>query len=304
MTPLPQPYAVPVISNANQTSSLFQMAFNERRLKLYCRSGFYLEIHPDGTINGTRCAQSKNAVLKLISVSVGLNYIHGAYSGRFLCMNNKGKLYGSVRKSEECIFSERLQVSRYNTYASYKYSKHRQWYVALNRRGKPRRGNLMKRPRRCTHFMTHPVSAEWLQVHGMSDSELNVNANSDTDIYPDMNGVNRHREEKRKRKRKKKNKRKEQLQGQEQTRRRKGRLQGGRGGGTGAGAGTLTPLQSMSSCRDENDIGAWDSTDLEDLKRRKNDERRRRRRQRQRQRRQRGGSGNDSDSGSDSGSVS
>ncbi|XP_037634347.1 fibroblast growth factor 5 [Sebastes umbrosus] len=136
-----------------------EMRSGRRTCRLYCRVGigFHLQIHPDGRVNGSH-EPNQLSVLELFAVSQGVIGIKGVYSNRFLAMNKRGRLYATEWFTEDCKFRERFQENSYNTYASVIHMNHRtgrDWYVALNKRGKAKMGSSprVKSQHVSTHFL-------------------------------------------------------------------------------------------------------------------------------------------------------
>ncbi|CAJ1048699.1 fibroblast growth factor 3 [Xyrichtys novacula] len=131
-----------------------------RRRKLYCATKYHLQIHQNGKIDGTLEENNPFSIMEITAVDVGVVAIKGLFSGRYLAMNDKGRLYASEVFNKECEFVERIHELGYNTYASRHHSTEqplppgggssssskrrasakRQWYVSINGKGRPRRG--------------------------------------------------------------------------------------------------------------------------------------------------------------------
>uniref|UniRef100_A0A8B9INQ4 Fibroblast growth factor n=1 Tax=Anser cygnoides TaxID=8845 RepID=A0A8B9INQ4_ANSCY len=89
-----------------------------RRRKLFCATKYHLQVHPNGKINGTLEKNSVFSILEITAVDVGIVAIKGLFSGRYLAMNKRGRLYASENYNTECEFVERIHELGYNTYAS------------------------------------------------------------------------------------------------------------------------------------------------------------------------------------------
>ncbi|XP_076782047.1 fibroblast growth factor 5 [Arvicanthis niloticus] len=152
--------ASPGSHESGSEHSSFQWSPSGRRTgSLYCRVGigFHLQIYPDGKVNGSHEA-SVLSILEIFAVSQGIVGIRGVFSNKFLAMSKKGKLHASAKFTDDCKFRERFQENSYNTYASAIHRTEktgREWYVALNKRGKAKRGcsPRVKPQHVSTHFL-------------------------------------------------------------------------------------------------------------------------------------------------------
>nr|XP_020469384.1 fibroblast growth factor 3 isoform X2 [Monopterus albus] len=66
-----------------------------RRRKLYCATKYHLQIHPNGKIDGSLEEDNPLSIMEITAVDVGVVAIKGLFSGRYLAMNDKGRLYAS-----------------------------------------------------------------------------------------------------------------------------------------------------------------------------------------------------------------
>ncbi|TNM90438.1 fibroblast growth factor 3 [Takifugu rubripes] len=151
-----------------------------RRRKLYCATKYHLQIHTNGRIGGSLEDNNPFSIMEITAVDVGVVAIKGLFSGRYLAMNDKGRLYASEVFNKECEFVERIHELGYNTYASRHHSTEqplssgsssrrrasvkRQWYVSINGKGRPRRGFKTRSTDKASLFLP--------RVLGHKDHEL------------------------------------------------------------------------------------------------------------------------------------
>lgn len=133
-SPLEDPAA-----RSQRSANLSHVTGTARKIKMYIKNRF-LQILPDGTVNGTTDERSVYAILQRTTVDIGQVKIQGIATCQYICMANCGLLYGSKEYSDECVFNESISPSFFNSYSSRKYSnKKRTLYLALNRRGQSRK---------------------------------------------------------------------------------------------------------------------------------------------------------------------
>ncbi|KAK1792397.1 hypothetical protein P4O66_012347 [Electrophorus voltai] len=144
--------------------------------RLYCRVGigFHLQIHPSGRVNGSHEPNHLSA-LELFAVSQGVIGIRGVFSNRFLAMNKRGWLHATETFTDDCKFRERFQENSYNTYTSVIHKNRRtgrEWFVALNKRGKAKMGS---NPRvKAQHVSTHFLPR--MNLHEKSEQSFTITA--------------------------------------------------------------------------------------------------------------------------------
>ncbi|CAN9512722.1 unnamed protein product [Ophioblennius macclurei] len=160
--------------------------------RLYCRVGigFHLQIHPDGRVNGSH-EPNQLSVLQLFAVSQGVIGIRGIHSNRFLAMNKRGRLHATEIFTDDCKFRERFQENSYNTYASvihWNYRTGREWFVALNKRGKAKMGSSprVKSQHVSTHFLPR-LSSHPSGEGGFTITERRKPAGSPVSKLPQLN---------------------------------------------------------------------------------------------------------------------
>ncbi|XP_072897785.1 fibroblast growth factor 12 isoform X2 [Hemitrygon akajei] len=159
--------------------------------RLFSQQGFYLQMQPDGTINGTKDENSNYTLFNLIPVGLRVVAIQGVKSGLYVAMNGEGILYNSELFTAECKFKESVFENYYVIYSSTLYRQQesgRAWFLGLNKDGQVMKGNRVKKTKPSSHFLPKPIEVCMYRepsMHEIGDKAVRSRKSSGT---PTMNG--------------------------------------------------------------------------------------------------------------------
>ncbi|XP_057712569.1 fibroblast growth factor 12a isoform X3 [Corythoichthys intestinalis] len=128
--------------------------------RLFSQQGFYLQMKPDGTIDGSKDENSDNTLFNLIPVGLRVVAIQGVKSGFYIGMNGEGMLYSSEMFTPECKFKESVFENYYVIYSSTMYRQQesgRAWFLGLTKEGQVMKGNRVKKTKPSSHFVPRPI---------------------------------------------------------------------------------------------------------------------------------------------------
>ncbi|XP_053657674.1 uncharacterized protein LOC128706756 [Anopheles marshallii] len=122
-----------------RSANLSHITGATRKIQLFIKNR-YIQLLPDGTVNGTYDELSDYTILQRTTVGIGQIKIQAVATCLFLCMDTCGSVYGSKEFTDDCIFNEQMEQHHYNTYSSTQHSNARRTlYLALNKTGQPRK---------------------------------------------------------------------------------------------------------------------------------------------------------------------
>ncbi|XP_056156326.1 fibroblast growth factor 11a isoform X1 [Lampris incognitus] len=140
--------------------------------RLYCRHGFYLQMLPDGTMEGTKDESSSFLQFNLIPVGLRIVAIQSTKTGLYVAMNSEGYLYTSEHFTPECKFKECVFENYYVTYSSILYRQTqsgRAWYIGINRDGQVMKGNRVKKTKGAAHFLPKLIEVAMYREPSLHD---------------------------------------------------------------------------------------------------------------------------------------
>ncbi|XP_076732750.1 fibroblast growth factor 12a isoform X1 [Maylandia zebra] len=144
--------------------------------RLFSQQGFYLQMQPDGTIDGSKDENSDNTLFNLIPVGLRVVAIQGVKSGFYIAMNGEGMLYSSEVFTPECKFKESVFENYYVIYSSTVYRQQesgRAWFLGLTKEGQVMKGNRVKKTKPSSHFVPRPIEA-WYNCPSLTPDLVSV----------------------------------------------------------------------------------------------------------------------------------
>ncbi|XP_070553385.1 fibroblast growth factor 9-like [Ptychodera flava] len=148
-------------------------AINYRQF--YCRTGFHLQIFPNGSIGGTPEDHNRHAILKLVMVQTpNIVALKGVDSGLYLAMDRHGQLNTSSILTRSCVFKEEQMADYYSRFSSVRHPSKRKrdpgtgeektmddpWYIALDQKGLPTNAQMTKPEYKRVQFLPRAVDPE------------------------------------------------------------------------------------------------------------------------------------------------
>ncbi|KAG5286133.1 hypothetical protein AALO_G00011280 [Alosa alosa] len=158
--------------------------------RLFSQQGFYLQMQPDGTIDGSKDENSDHTLFNLIPVGLRVVAIQGVKAGFYIGMNGEGFLYGSEMFTPECKFKESVFENYYVIYSSTVYRQQesgRAWFLGLTKEGQVMKGNRVKKTKPSSHFLPRPIEVCMYREPSMHEIEENRRSRKSSGT-PTMNG--------------------------------------------------------------------------------------------------------------------
>ncbi|XP_017576415.2 fibroblast growth factor 14 isoform X3 [Pygocentrus nattereri] len=140
--------------------------------RLYCRQGYYLQMNPDGSLDGTKDDSSNSSLFNLIPVGLRVVAIQSVKTGLYIAMNGEGHLYTSELFTAECKFKESVFENYYVIYSSMLYRQQesgRAWFLGLNKEGQAMKGNRVKKTKSAAHFLPKPLEVAMYREPSLHD---------------------------------------------------------------------------------------------------------------------------------------
>ncbi|XP_073709752.1 fibroblast growth factor 12a isoform X3 [Misgurnus anguillicaudatus] len=158
--------------------------------RLFSQQGFYLQMQPDGTLDGIKDENSDYTLFNLIPVGLRVVAIQGVKAGFYIGMNAEGFLYSSEMFTPECKFKESVFENYYVIYSSTMYRQQesgRAWFLGLTKEGQVMKGNRVKKTKPSSHFLPRPIEVCMYREPSLHEIEEKQRSRKSSGT-PTMNG--------------------------------------------------------------------------------------------------------------------
>ncbi|CAG5109941.1 Oidioi.mRNA.OKI2018_I69.chr2.g4409.t1.cds [Oikopleura dioica] len=149
-----------VVGQLQNSFHFIDIEYNYSRARLrqlYCKTGFHLEILPDGTIRGTREPESRYSIMEFKVMAYQVVSIQSVYTGLYLSMTASGEIVGTKELTKNGLFAESLSRNLFNTYTSISNYKSRTCRLAIARSGRARNGCKTRARQKSSQFLPRPL---------------------------------------------------------------------------------------------------------------------------------------------------
>ncbi|XP_065131998.1 fibroblast growth factor 12a isoform X3 [Paramisgurnus dabryanus] len=158
--------------------------------RLFSQQGFYLQMQPDGALDGIKDENSDFTLFNLIPVGLRVVAIQGVKAGFYIGMNAEGYLYSSEMFTPECKFKESVFENYYVIYSSTMYRQQesgRAWFLGLTKEGQVMKGNRVKKTKPSSHFLPRPIEVCMYREPSLHEIEEKQRSRKSSGT-PTMNG--------------------------------------------------------------------------------------------------------------------
>ncbi|XP_058950614.2 fibroblast growth factor 1-like [Pocillopora verrucosa] len=124
--------------------------------KIFCRSGYHLQILPSGVVRGTVDQDSEYVLFEMQSFGPSLVRLMSPATGRYLTMKRDGTLRGlRSQTTRDSLFKETHEENAFHSYASYRYYRKQphDMLVGIKRNGQIKRATKTFHGQTATQFL-------------------------------------------------------------------------------------------------------------------------------------------------------
>ncbi|XP_014219393.1 fibroblast growth factor 1-like [Copidosoma floridanum] len=124
------------------------------KLKLFCRTGYYLGMTRSGRVKGFADESTSDAHVRFVlsSVADGVVRLESTETGHYLAINSTGHLYGELKANKDNTKWEQWSSGKYDSFRSHKYADDG-WWLAIKNNGRHKSAPKTAWAQKATQFV-------------------------------------------------------------------------------------------------------------------------------------------------------